>query len=81
MVEANILAVSRPEISGEVFNVASGCDYTVLDLVKYLNRIIGKELKPEFTPPRTGDVQRTLADISKAQKLLKLNIKVNFEQG
>ena len=81
VVEANILAASTPEISGEVFNVASGCDYTVLDLVKYLNRIIGKELKPEFTPPRAGDVQRTLADISKAQKLLKLKIKVNFEQG
>ena len=42
---------------------------------------MGKNLKPKFTPPRPGDVPRTLADTSKARKLLKLEIKVNFEQG
>ena len=42
---------------------------------------MNKNLKPKFTPPRPGDVPRTLADISKARKLLKLEIKVNFEQG
>ena len=81
VVEANILAASRPEISGETFNIACGKDYTVLDLVKELNRIMDKNLKPEFTPPRPGDVRRTLADISKAQRLMKLKVKVNFEQG
>ncbi len=81
VVAANILAATTPKISGEVFNIACGKDYTVLDLVKHLNKIMGKDLKPKFTPPRPGDVPRTLADISKAQKLLKLEIKVNFEQG
>jgi UDP-glucose 4-epimerase len=81
VVEANILAATTPGVSGEVFNVACGKDYTLLALVEQLNEIIGKKLKPEFTPPRQGDVQRTLADISKAGKLLKLETKVNFEQG
>ncbi len=81
VVEANILAATRPNISGEVFNVACGEDYSVLDLVKHLNKIMGKNLKPRFTPSRPGDVRRTLADITKSQKLLKLKIKVNFEQG
>lgn len=81
VVEANILAATAPKISGEVFNIACGKDYAVLDLVKELNKIMGKNLKPKFTPPRPGDVPRTLADISKAKKLLKLEIKVNFNQG
>lgn len=81
VVEANILAACTSGVSGEVFNIACGKDYTVLDLVGQLNRIIGKDLKPKFTPPRPGDVPRTLADISKVQRLLKLEIKVNFEQG
>jgi len=81
VVEANILAAAAPGVSGEAFNVACGSAHTVLALVEYLNKVIGKELKPEFTPPRPGDVQRTLADISKAQRLLKLKIKVDFEQG
>ncbi len=37
--------------------------------------MMGKDLKPKFTPPRPGDVRRTVADISKAQKLLKLKVK------
>jgi nucleoside-diphosphate-sugar epimerase len=81
VVEANILASVTPEISGQVFNIACGKDYTVLDLVKYLNKIMGKNLRPKFTPLRPGDVPRTLADVSKARKLLKLDIKVNFQQG
>lgn len=81
VVEANILAASAPKVSGEVFNVASGSDYTVLNLAESLNKIIGKDLKPKFIPIRPGDVPRTLADISKAQRLLKLKIKVNFKQG
>ena len=81
VVEANILAAHTPGVSGEVFNVACGKDYTVLNLVDQLNKIMNKNLKPKFTPPRPGDVQRTLADISNARKLLKLEIKVNFEQG
>ena len=81
VVEANVLAAITPKISGEVFNIACGKDYTVLDLVERLNKIVGKDLKPKFTSPRPGDVPRTLADIAKAQKLLKLKIKVDFEQG
>lgn len=81
VVEANILAATGSRISGEVFNIASGKDYSVLSLVEHLNKLMKKAVKPKFTPPRPGDVQKTLADISKAKQLLKLEIKVNFEQG
>jgi UDP-glucose 4-epimerase len=81
VVEANILAASVPGISGEVFNVASGRDYTVLSLVEQLNKIMGKDLKGRFIAARPGDVPRTLADISKAKRTLKLAIGVDFKQG
>ena len=67
--------------SHEVFNVANGKDNTVLELVNLLNKIIGKEIKPELLPVRAGDVFRTLADISKIKEKLGFNPKVNFEQG
>lgn len=81
VVEANILAAASPGVSGEVFNIACGRDYSILELAQFLNKIMGKKIKPEFNPSRQGDVPRTLADISKAGKLLKLEIKVNFEEG
>lgn len=81
VVEANLLAIHTSGISGEIFNIACGQDYTVLDLARIINKIIGKNIKPVFLPPRPGDVRHTLADITKAKKLLKFKIKVNFEEG
>lgn len=81
VVEVNLLAAVTPNVSGEVFNVACGQAYTVRDLAKTLNKILGKSIKPVFLPPRSGDVKRTLADIAKAKKLLKFKVKVNFQEG
>ena len=81
VIQANILAVTVPGISGEVFNIACGKEHTVLQLMAYLNKIVGKDIQPKFTSPRPGDVPRTIADISKAKKLLGLKIEVDFRQG
>lgn len=81
VVDANILAATTPGINFEVFNVANGRDYSVLDLVEILNRIIGKNVKPKLLPVRAGDVFRTCADISKIGKMLKYKPSVNFEEG
>jgi nucleoside-diphosphate-sugar epimerase len=81
VVQANILAATTPGIKHEVFNVANGKDNTVLRLVDILNKIIGKNLRPVFLPPRPGDVFRTYADISKIKKMLKFEPKINFEEG
>ena len=81
VVEANVLAATTPDIKFEVFNVAAGCDNTVLELVTLLNKIIGKHIEPKHLPIRPGDVFRTCADISKIKKLLKFEPTVNFEEG
>lgn len=81
IVQANILAATVPGIKHEVFNVANGQDTTVLQIVDSLNKILGKNIKPQFLPIRAGDVFRTLADISKIQKLLRFNPAVDFNEG
>ena len=64
-----------------VLNIANGKDNTVLALVYTLNKIIGKSIKPQFKPIRLGDVFKTLADISKAQRSLGYQPKVGFREG
>lgn len=81
VVEATILASRVPGISGEVFNIALGEEHTVLELAKELNAIMGLSIAPAFKPPRPGDVQRTLADASKAQRLLGWHGTVRFTEG
>ena len=41
VVEANILATRKNNLKGEVFNIAGGKDYSILELVKILNKILG----------------------------------------
>jgi len=93
VVEANIFAATVPlcdtryEIRDTnanryplVFNIANGQDNTVLGLVEVLNKIMGKNIKPEFLDPRPGDVFKTHADISRAKQFLGYKPKVGFEE-
>lgn len=90
VVTANILAaqacVKKPKHkncqgSKFVFNVASGKDYTVLELVKILNTIMGKSINPVMLATRKGDVFRTLADLTKIKKFLGFTPKIGFITG
>lgn len=81
VVEANILATKEAGATGRVFNVASGKDYSVLELVKALNKIMGKNIKPVFLKPRPGDVFKTLADVSCAEQFLRFRPKIGFIEG
>lgn len=80
VVEANLRAM-QSGLKGEVFNIACGRDYTILELVSILNRIMDKKIKPVFLPVRPGDVFRTRADISAAAKKLSYRPKTEFVKG
>ncbi len=77
----NLLAAIKSEAAGQIFNVAIGQTYNLLQLVGDINKILGKDIKPTFTPPRAGDVKYTWADMSKAKKLLGYSAEVSFFEG
>ncbi len=79
--QANLKAVKANQVKYGVFNVAGGKDTSILDLVRILNKILGKEIKPLFLPVRAGDVFRTLADIRQAKKKLNYKPAVDFIDG
>ena len=81
VVDANLLASMKEEAGGKVFNIATGNTYNLLQLVENLNKIMNKNVKPVFIPPRKGDVRYTHADISQAKKLLDFQPKIDFIEG
>jgi len=81
VVYANILACNAEKAAGEVINVACGESYTLLDLVKMINEILGKNIEPKFAPERPGDVKHSWAGIDKAKELLGYGVKVDFKKG
>ena len=81
VVEANLLAAKAPDVAGEVFNIACGERITVNELASALAGLIGIKIEPEHTLGRSGDVRHSLADISKAKKLLGYKGEVAVREG
>lgn len=80
-VQALLLAGEKPGISGEVFNVGTGKSTSLLDLASHFQSITGKTLAPKHLPPRSGDIRHSLADISKARKVLGFDPKFDVFTG
>lgn len=84
VVAANCLAAERDEAVGEVFNVAGGRRYSLLDIIELLGRELPTGTRPihvQHTPARAGDVRHTQADLTKAERLLGYRPVVEFEPG
>ena len=80
VVNANILA-AKSSIKCEVINVACGKNFSLLQAIKIIEKTTGNKMKIHHAPSRQGDVKHTLADISKAKKLLNYKVQVKFEEG
>jgi nucleoside-diphosphate-sugar epimerase len=81
VVEANVLAARAPAASREVFNVGCGDRVSLLDIITRLEKLLGRALTRRHTPSRAGDVPHTLADISKAGRLMGYAPLVDFDEG
>jgi UDP-glucose 4-epimerase len=81
VVQGNLLAAETKGVSGRVFNVATGGQVSLLELIDHLNKQLGTSVKPKHEPPRTGDILESLADITQARKCLGYKPQVDFAEG
>jgi len=81
VVEANLLAARAPGVGGEVFNVGCGQQVSLLGIIGRLESVLGRTLARRHTASRAGDVPHTLADVSKAKRLLGYSPRVDFDEG
>ena len=82
-VQANLLACHAPKeyATGRVFNVGTGHSHTLNDLYIALANILNFEQKPIYGPSRAGDVQHSLASITRAGNELKYRPDSDFYAG
>ena len=82
VVEANLRAAEAPDAAcGKVFNVGCGKAQSVNEVIAAINRIMSKNVPSVFAPPRPGDVEHSLADISLGRELLGYEPRASFEEG
>lgn len=81
VVQANLRAMESPHAVGKVYNVACGGRYTLNELIRQLEAILGRELEVKYLPPRAGDVKHSEASVQLARDDLQYEVRVPFEQG
>jgi dTDP-L-rhamnose 4-epimerase len=80
---ACILAAEIPKAAGEVFNIGSGRNYSVIEIAQRISAALGREeIEAEITGRyRMGDIRHCFADITLAREILGYEPAVELEEG
>ncbi len=81
VVDANMLAATRANVSGRAYNVGCGEKTTLNALAQMLGRIAGREVKPRHEAARIGDIRESIADITRARAELGYAPAIGVEEG
>jgi len=81
VVQANILASRHPNAPGQIFNVCTGVETRLLDLLDILYKIFPNAPKHIHAEPRAGDIYRSIGTPSKAMNILEFRPQVTLAEG
>ena len=84
-VDAFIHCAESENAAGHTINIGSGCEISVSDLAKKVSAILGKSVQIRFQAerarPDNSEVERLLADNTKARELLGWKPAVSLDEG
>lgn len=83
VVEATILAAEHDEAVGEVFNIGYGKETSINDVAALVIKKLRRkgEIQPVYRDTYKGEFPRTLADNTKARRILGWQPKIELDQG
>jgi UDP-glucose 4-epimerase len=80
VVQANLKAMTAPA-AGRVFNIATGVQVSIKEMLVHLNEILKTKVQPKYEARQPGDILHSVADISEAKKALHFSPEVMFHEG
>lgn len=81
VVRANFAAAAHPSAPGGVFNICTGNETRILDLVEILQDLFPSAPAPEFAAPRAGDIYRSIGSPQKAAETIGFRAEVSLTDG
>jgi UDP-glucose 4-epimerase len=78
VVKANVLALEGKE---GIYNIGTGIETSVNELIDIFSKVLGCEIKPEYAPPRIGEVHRISLDADMAKRELGFVPKYSLPEG
>jgi nucleoside-diphosphate-sugar epimerase len=81
VIQANLLALRAPNAPGEVCNIGCGQSVTLNQLIQILEELLKVRAQVTYAPAKPGDVRHSLADITKATRVLGYVPETEVEEG
>jgi len=82
VVDACLRVMCCKDCVGEVVNVGSGMEVSINELAHVLCRLFSSHsVKPVYSEMRVGDIRRSCADSSKAERILGYKMKTSLRRG
>ncbi len=75
------LAQQMDKAKGEAFNFSSGFNFSVLDLINSISKIIGKKIEYKIINNQKNEIPEQSLNFAKAEKILGWKSKYDFNQG
>lgn len=73
--------VKDMECEEKVFNIGSGNSYSICDIIKEIENVLGVDVRKTYKEARNQDVPINVLDISLAQQILGWNPKIDLPTG
>ncbi|HET6595981.1 MAG TPA: SDR family oxidoreductase [Anaerolineales bacterium] len=81
VVRANLLASKHTNAPGKIFNVCTGMETRLLDLLDVMYELMPNAPPPQFVAPRAGDIHRSVGSPQKARDELGFQAEVSLADG
>lgn len=81
VVRANLIASEHASAPGKIFNVCTGIETRILDLLEVLYELLPNSPPPQFVAPRPGDIYRSTGSPQKSRDELGFQAEVSLADG
>src|ERR1044071_8067195 len=81
VVRANLIASEHEKAPGKIFNICTGVETRLLDLLDVMYELVPNAPQTEFAAPRAGDIYRSVGSPQKAAKEIGFRAEVALADG
>lgn len=81
IVRANLVASEHPNAAGKIFNICTGIETRLLDLLDVMYELLPDVPTHTFAAPRAGDIYRSVGSPQKAAEVMDFRAQVSLVDG
>ncbi|HSL46470.1 MAG TPA: SDR family NAD(P)-dependent oxidoreductase [Anaerolineales bacterium] len=81
VVRANLIAAEHPDAAGKIFNICTGVETRLLDLLDVMYELLPDSPTHEFAAPRAGDIYHSVGSPQKAADVMGFRAQVSLVNG